>query len=98
MFFHLFTFCSVHVSALVIVLSDSLWKKRKMGDLSDCEWGQIVGVRLAGASVTKLHIIRCIKGDNFYGYVSIHESWEDSISEEEQWVKINIDRKRSSYI
>jgi hypothetical protein len=24
--------------------------------------------------------------------------WEDNISEEEQWAKINIDRKRSSYI
>jgi hypothetical protein len=26
------------------------------------------------------------------------ESWEDNISEEEQWAKINTDRKRSSYI
>jgi hypothetical protein len=31
-------------------------------------------------------------------YVGIHESWEDNISEEEQWAKINIDRKRSSCI
>jgi hypothetical protein len=30
--------------------------------------------------------------------VGIHESWEDNISEEEQWVKINIDKKKSSYI
>jgi hypothetical protein len=29
--------------------------------------------------------------------VGIHESYEDNISEEEQWAKINIDRKRSSY-
>jgi hypothetical protein len=28
----------------------------------------------------------------------MHESWEDNISEEEQWAKINTDRKRSSYI
>jgi hypothetical protein len=28
----------------------------------------------------------------------MHESWEDNISEQEQWAKINIDRKRSSYI
>jgi hypothetical protein len=28
----------------------------------------------------------------------MHESWEDNISEKEQWAKINIDRKRSSYI
>jgi hypothetical protein len=33
-----------------------------------------------------------------YGYVGIHESWEDSSSEEEQWAIINIERKRSSYI
>jgi hypothetical protein len=26
-----------------------------------------------------------------------HESWEDNIIEEVQWVKINIDRDRSSY-
>jgi hypothetical protein len=28
----------------------------------------------------------------------MHESWEDNISEEGQWAKINMDRKRSSYI
>jgi hypothetical protein len=28
----------------------------------------------------------------------MHESWEDNISEEEQWVKVNTDRKRSLYI
>jgi hypothetical protein len=27
----------------------------------------------------------------------MHESWGDNISEEEQWAKINSDRKRSSY-
>jgi hypothetical protein len=26
------------------------------------------------------------------------ESWEDNISKEEQWAKINTDRKKSSYI
>jgi hypothetical protein len=26
------------------------------------------------------------------------ESWEDNIGEEEQWAKIDIERKRSSYI
>jgi hypothetical protein len=30
-----------------------MWKNRKMGDLSDFEWGQIAGARLSGASVTK---------------------------------------------
>jgi hypothetical protein len=28
----------------------------------------------------------------------VHESWKDNISEEEQWTKINIDTKRSSYV
>jgi hypothetical protein len=28
----------------------------------------------------------------------IHESWEDNISGEEQWAKLNIDRKKSLYI
>jgi hypothetical protein len=30
-------------------------------------------------------------------YVSIHESWED-ISREEQWAKVHIDKRRSSYV
>jgi hypothetical protein len=28
----------------------------------------------------------------------MHESWEENFSKEEQWTKINTDRKRSSYI
>jgi hypothetical protein len=28
----------------------------------------------------------------------MHESWEDVIREEEEWAKINTDRKKSSYI
>jgi hypothetical protein len=28
----------------------------------------------------------------------MHESWENNISEEKQWAKINIDRKQLSYI
>jgi acyl-ACP thioesterase len=39
-----------------------------------------------------------MESDSFYGYVGIHKSWENNISEEEQWAKINIDRKRLSYI
>jgi hypothetical protein len=42
-------------------------------------------------------IIRCIESDSFWGYVSIHESWEDIISEEEQLAKIDVDRKRLLY-
>jgi hypothetical protein len=66
--------------------------------LSDFERGQIVGAHLAGAFVTKLHVIRCIENYSFEGDVGIHESWEDNISEEERWKKIITDRKRSSYI
>jgi hypothetical protein len=43
--------------------------------------------------VTKnCHIIRCIESDSFYGYVGIRRSWDDNISEEEQWAEINIER------
>jgi hypothetical protein len=67
MFFHLFTLCGARVSALVIVLSDSPCERiGKMGDLSDLESEQIVGERLAGASVDKnCHIIRCIESTSF---------------------------------
>jgi hypothetical protein len=44
------------------------------------------------------HIITCIESDSFWGYVGTHESWEDNISNEEEWAKINIDRRRSSCI
>jgi hypothetical protein len=44
------------------------------------------------------HIITCSESESFKGYVGIHESWDDRISEEEQWAKINMDRERSSYI
>jgi hypothetical protein len=67
-----------------------------MGDLPDFERGQIVAVRLAGASAIRTAtLFWCIRSDSFQGYVGIHKSWEDNFSEEEQWVKINIDRKRS---
>jgi hypothetical protein len=49
------------------------------------------------------HIIKRIESDSFEGYASIHESCEGNIREgnireEEQWAKMNISRKRSSYI
>jgi hypothetical protein len=70
-----------------------------VGDLFDFERGQIVVGRLAGASVIKTAtLFRCIESDSSQGYVGIHESWEDNFSEEEQWAKINIDRKRSLYV
>jgi hypothetical protein len=37
------------------------------------------------------HIIKCIGSD-------IHESYEYNISEEEWWVKIDVERKRLTYI
>jgi hypothetical protein len=43
-------------------------------------------------------LLGVLTANTFYGYVGICESWEDIISKEEQWAKISIDRKRSSYI
>jgi hypothetical protein len=36
-----------------------------MGDFSDFEKGQIVGARLAGASVTKTGTLLCVLSDGF---------------------------------
>jgi hypothetical protein len=41
----------------------------------------------------KYNIIGFIESASFYGYVGIHESWEDVITEEEQWAEISTDRK-----
>jgi hypothetical protein len=54
MFLLLFTLRSARVSALVIFVEwKSVWKNRKIGDLSDFERGQFVGARLAEAAVIK---------------------------------------------
>jgi hypothetical protein len=56
-----------------------------MGDLSDFERGQILGVSFSLSICDKTcHIIRCIESDSFWGYVDIHESREDNVIEEEQ--------------
>jgi len=47
--------CSASVSALQIVFSNSLYESTgQMGDFSAYQRGQIVGVHLAGASLTKM--------------------------------------------
>ena len=48
-----------------------------MGDLSDFQREQIVDVRLAGGSVTKMVTIWCIQSSSFQGYDGIHLSWEE---------------------
>jgi hypothetical protein len=45
--------------------------------------------------VTKTATLLGVSRASFQGYVGIHESWKDNISKEEQWAKINIERKRS---
>jgi hypothetical protein len=64
-FFRLFTLCSDFVSALLIVLIARV-KESENGRVSDFERRQIVGARLAGASVIKNRdIARCIESDSF---------------------------------
>jgi hypothetical protein len=53
MFFHLFTLCSAYVSALVIVLSDSLCERIRKWETYLILKEDIAGVRLAGPSVIK---------------------------------------------
>jgi hypothetical protein len=48
-----FTLCSAHVSESVIVLSDSLCERIRKWKTFNFQRGQIVGARLAGASVPK---------------------------------------------
>jgi hypothetical protein len=53
--------------------------------LSNFERGQIIGVHLAGASVTKTATLLggVSRVNSFQGYAGIYESWEDNIGEEE---------------
>ncbi|PNF29000.1 hypothetical protein B7P43_G14929 [Cryptotermes secundus] len=67
---------------------------QKMGDFLDFERGQIIG----GASVTKTAAQLDVSRVTVYKIVSLHESLEDHISEEEKGMKINTGRKRLPYI
>jgi hypothetical protein len=53
MLFRLFTLCSARVSSLVIVLGDSSCERIRKWETCPILKGQIVGARLARASVTK---------------------------------------------
>jgi hypothetical protein len=84
-FFRLFTLCNARVSILVIVLSDSLCER--IGKWETCpilkEDRSLVGFSWSICDKNG-HIIRCTESDCFYGYVGIHDSLEDIISENEQ--------------
>jgi hypothetical protein len=68
-----------------------------MGDLSDFERGQIVWGTFSWSIYDRnCHIITCIKSGSFLGYVGIYKLWKDNISEEEQWAKIDTDRKKTT--
>ena len=93
-FFRLFTFSS----ALVIVLSDSpceritKWETCPILKRTDrwCAFSWSICDK-------NWHVVRCSESDNVKCYVGMHASWEDNISEEEEWAKINTDRKISPY-
>jgi hypothetical protein len=79
----------------VIVWSDSPCERIRQWRLVDFEREQIVGARLAGSSVTKtatLLGVLIVTVSNFTAAYMNHG--KTSSSEEEQWAKINIDRKR----
>jgi hypothetical protein len=66
--------------------------------LSDFERGQIVGARLAGTSVTKTATLLGALRATVSKVMSTYTNHGKTTSaEREQWAKINIDRKRSSY-
>jgi hypothetical protein len=62
--------------------------------LSDFERVPIAGARLAGASVTRT---ATLLGVSRATVCKVMSAREDTISEEKQWSKVDIDRKRSSY-
>jgi len=51
-----------------------------MGDFSDFQRGQIVGVHLAGASVTKMATLLGVSRAAVPKVITTYKSWEDIIS------------------
>jgi predicted transcriptional regulator len=79
----------------VIVLSDSPCER--IGKWETCpilKRGQVIDVCLAGASVTKT---AKSLGVSRVTVSKVMSAYTNHGSEEEQWAKINIDRKSSSY-
>jgi hypothetical protein len=68
-----------------------------MEDLSDFERGQIIGAHLAEASTTKLPHYWVYREQQFLR-LSAYTNHRKSTFKEEQWAKINIDRKRLLYM
>jgi transposase len=81
-FFRLFIICGARVSAFVIVLNDSPYEGiAKMGDLSDFERRQIVGARLAGASVIQTVTLLGTSSGTVCKIVSAYTNHGKTISE-----------------
>jgi predicted transcriptional regulator len=68
-----------------------------MGDLFDFEKGQIIGARLAGASVIKTATLLGVSRATVSKVMSAYTN-HGKTTKEEEGAKIKIDRKRSSYI
>jgi hypothetical protein len=65
-----------------------------MGNFSDFESGQLTGAHLAGATVTNT---ATLLGVPRVTVPKVMPAYEGNFSKEEQWLKINTERKRSSY-
>ena len=80
--------CSASVNALQIVFSNSVYESSAKWETCQIfkEDRQVVRVQLEHLKQNG-YFIRCIQSSSFQGYDSIHESWEDIISLEEQWLK-----------
>jgi hypothetical protein len=74
-------------------------KNQKFGDFSDFERGKIVGAHLAVAFLTKTVTLLGVSKAPVFKVMSAYTiHGKATSSEEEQWVKINTDRKQLLYI